>query len=66
MGSVAAVGTWWWILKYRAGPSVNYASAAGDLSIHVHGHHITLVLHGLIPHTGLGAAPPWLLGGISY
>lgn len=52
--------------EYRAGPSVNYASAAEDLRVHVHGHHITLMLHGLILHIGLGAAPPWMLGGISY
>lgn len=53
---MAAVGTWWWILKYRAGLSIHYAPAAGDLRAHVHGHHITLVLHGLILHTGLGVA----------
>lgn len=49
-------------LMYRAGPSVNYAPAAGNLRVHIHGHHITLMKHGFILHTGLESAPPWFLG----
>lgn len=52
--------------RRTAAGAVNHAQAAKNLRVDLRGHHAPPVLQRFILYMGLGEAPPWLLGTISY